>query len=111
MSQRPPESDWKLFRQLREHALERFCERVFQELRPILGDGERTYHERYIEIFRLLKERDRELATAFDNPARSRMLEQLAAMQAHELLEPDELGRFTEGTRAAVQLLVTGIAP
>jgi len=33
MSQRIPESDWKVFRKLRGKALERFCERVLSDIR------------------------------------------------------------------------------
>jgi hypothetical protein len=105
MSQDLPESDWKLFRELRELALERFCKRVLDELPPRTQDSSRTYHERYVDVFRLLKERDRELAHAFDDPRRSRMIQQLVAMQALGLLEADELARFTPPTRESVEAL------
>jgi hypothetical protein len=51
----------------------------------------------------LLKERDRELAWAFDDPRRSHLIEQLAAMHASGLVEARELAVFTAGTRSAVE--------
>jgi hypothetical protein len=30
-----PESDWKVFRELREVALDRFCRRVLEEIEPL----------------------------------------------------------------------------
>jgi hypothetical protein len=33
------ESDWKVFRKLRELALERFCQRVLEEVRVLLDKG------------------------------------------------------------------------
>jgi hypothetical protein len=105
MSQSPPESDWKLFRKLRELALERFCRRVLEELEPLTQNSSQTYHECYVDVFRLLKQRDRQLAQAFDDPRRSRMIQQLAAIQAHGLLEPGELARFSARTRTAVDAL------
>ena len=98
-----PESDWKDFRELRELALQRFCERVLEELQPLTHDRSRSHHERYLAVFRLIRERDEQLAHAFNNPARSRMILQLAAIRALGLLSPDELERFTPETRSIVE--------
>jgi hypothetical protein len=100
-----PESDWKIFSQLRLVALERFCKRVLDEVPRFPLDTERSYHQRYLELFRWLGERNDELAKAFDDPRRSQMLWQLAAICAYGLLTPDELARFTPHTRECVQHL------
>jgi hypothetical protein len=100
-----PESDWRLFRQLREVALERLCKRALEEVAGVARDAPRTYHERYLNVFRLLKERDREIAHAFYDPRRSRMIRKLAAMHASGLLEPGELARFTLRTRTTIVAL------
>lgn len=101
-----PESDWKQFRQIREVALERFCERVLQEVLAIAQDSSQSPHARYLSICRILRDRDRELAHAFNAPRRSQMIAQLAAIHALDLLQPDEIGRFTEGTRDTIEGLV-----
>ena len=103
------EADWKRFRELRELALERFCKRVLVELEPLVQNGSRTYHERYLDVFHLLKERDRELARAFDDPRRSHMIEHLAAMRASGLVEAGELVLFTADTRRAVEALAKAV--
>lgn len=100
-----PESDWKVFRELRPIALERFCKRTLEQVQTILGDGSRTHHERYLHVFRLLRTRDDELAHAFNDPRRSRMIVQLAAIHAYGLLETNELERFTERTRTTIESL------
>ena len=104
-SQDVPESDWKLFRELREIALDRFCKRALEELERLRLNASRTHHERYLDIFRLLQDRDEQLAHAFNDPRRSRMIIQLAAIRAHGLLEPAEVARFTAGTRATIECL------
>ena len=104
-----PESDWKVFRELQQRALERFCKRALDEVQTILRDGARSHHNRYLDVFRLLQTRDDELAHAFNDPRRSRMIIQLAAIQSYGLLEPNELERFTEGTRATIETLVKEI--
>ena len=103
MSHGFPESDWKTFRALREVALERFCERVLEELEPLCLDTSKSHHQRYLDLFRLLRDRDEELAHAFNDPRRSRMIVQLAAIHAYGLLEPDELARFTQDTRDTIE--------
>ena len=105
-----PESDWKIFRELREVALERFCKRVLEELGPLRLDSSRSHHERYLEVFRLLQNRDEELAHAFNDPRRSKMIVQLAAIYAYGLLEPDELTRFRPHTRGTVESLAKEFA-
>ena len=109
MSHDIPESDWKRFRELRELALERFCKQVLEALEPLIQSTSQTYHQRYHDVFQLLKERDRDLARAFDDPRRSHMIEQLAAMDANGLLAPGELAPFTAGTRTAIKALAKGV--
>ena len=106
MSPGVPESDWKVFRQLREVALEELAARVLAELMAIAGDASQRHHERYLAIWELLRERDREVARCFDNPGRSRMIEQLAAMHGRGLLSVEDLERFTQSTRSRVAELV-----
>jgi len=100
-----PESDWKTFSQLRLAALERFCQRVLDEVPQFPSDTEQSYHQRYRELFRWLGERNDQLAKALDDPRRSQMLWQLAAIYADGLLKPDEFARFTPHTRERIQLL------
>ena len=100
-----PESDWKTFRELRQVALERFCKRVLEEVPRFPPDTGRSYHERYLELFRWLGERNDDLAQTFDDPRRSQMLWQLAAIHVHGLLEPDAFARFTLQTRERIQLI------
>jgi hypothetical protein len=100
-----PESDWKVFSKLRLVALERFCKRVLDGVSRFPLGTEPSYHQRYLELFRWLGERNDELGNAFDNPRRSHMLWQLAAIYAYGLLEPDEFARFTSPTRERIQAL------
>jgi hypothetical protein len=103
MSHGFPESDWKIFRELRELALDRFCKRILDELERIRLDTSRSHHERYLDVFRFLRDRDDEVAHAFNDPRRSRMLIQLSAIHAHGLLEPGEFARFTPETRDTIE--------
>lgn len=100
------ESEWRLFRQLQAVSLDRFCQRVLTEVGELAADAAKTNHERYLEVFRLLKRRDKELAAAFDDPRRSVALQQLACIQSHGLLTAEEFARFRPETRASVQAVL-----
>ena len=106
MANNIPESDWKLFRKLHRIALERFCQRVLSELSRLAADDSKTSHERYLAIFKLIEQRDSEVAAAFNDVRRSTAVRQLAAIQLHELLSEEELAVFSPETRNTVQSLL-----
>jgi hypothetical protein len=103
-----PESDWKIFRTVREAALDRYCARVLQECTTVIEDRSVSSHDRYLQLFRLLRKRDDELADAFNNPRRSAALIQLTHIRRLGVVTDDELGRFSPETREFVNALLTG---
>jgi hypothetical protein len=105
MSHGFPESDWRVFRELREVALDRLCERALNEAEGVISDSSSTFHERFRQLFGLVAGRNHDIARGFDGPKRSAMLVQLSAICALGLLEPDELARFSEKTRQTVESL------
>lgn len=102
-----PESDWKVFRKVREAALERFCRRILEEIQEISAKSEMSWHERYLGVWKLLKRRDSRLGNAFNDPRRSVMMIQLSVIVSLGLLEPDEIAQFSEETRERVEQLAS----
>jgi hypothetical protein len=98
------ESHWKLFRQLREIALERFCEEVLAELAKLAAKSGRSAHERYLAVYRRLRRRDKELAQAFDDLRRSTAWPCLASMRSRGLVTDEEFAQFSAETQAAVRV-------
>ena len=101
------ESDWKVFRQLRTVALDRFCERVLSEIAGISSDSKKTLHERYLDVFAIVQDRDNDLAAMFNNPRRSTALDQLTTMVLCGLVTGEELQRFSPKTVELVSALAT----
>lgn len=101
-----PESDWKVFRDLREVALERFCKSILEGIDAFRLDSQLSHHGRYLALFSWLGERNHEMALAFDDLRRSQMLSRLISIRELGLLESDELLRFTPETRERVETLV-----
>lgn len=107
MERQLPERDWKLLRQLAPVALERFCDRVLREATAIANTPARTSHERYLQLYRFLKEQDRDLASAFNDHRRSTALRKLAWIYSLRLLTEEELGAFSEETRDTAVFLAS----
>ena len=99
------ESDWKRFHRLREEALDRFCQRILEEVAGILSGPDRSHHEKFLEAHRILMIRNEEMAKAFDAPARSRTILQLALIHDLGLLGPNDLIEMTSKTQDQVQAL------
>ena len=100
------ESDWKKFRRLHELALDRFCQRVLDEAVGLAAAPDKSAHDRYLAVYRLMRDRDKELGHAFDNPRRSAALEQLVLIRSKGLLTDEEFAQFSDEARAAVEFLL-----
>ena len=103
MAQDFPERDWKIFREVRTAALGRFCERILSEVTRIATDSSTGSHERYLLIYQLVKDRDSDIAAAFNDLRRSTALRQLVMMQAMDMLTPEELARFGSDVQASIK--------
>lgn len=100
------ESDWKVFRKMHPVAVERYCERVLAESESLRRDPSRSAHERYRALYRLFRERDKELARLFDDFRRSTALFQIAAIKARGLFTDEEFAQFSEETQNVVAVFL-----
>ena len=96
------ESDWKIFKPLRALALERFCERVLGEIGSISSDSAKSSHERYVAIYRLVRDRDKEIEPRFDHLRRSTAVQQICSFRSRDLLTEEELRAFSPELVATV---------
>src|SRR5687767_6395100 len=97
------ESDWKLFRRLHQVALERFCERLLADVRAAAADTGEGYHDRYLKVFDLIRDRDKTMGRTFDDLRRSKALVLLANIKHEGLLTAAELAQFSPEMRQAIE--------
>lgn len=100
------EADWKLLRRIHPLALERYCERTLAEIERVTNNSAQSAHQRYLEIFKIIEQRDREIASIFNDPKRSNALTMLARIRAAGMLTEDEFSRLSSETRSDVELLL-----
>jgi len=100
------EADWKELRRVHPLALERYCEEVLAEIERVTHNSAQSPHQRYLDIFKIIEQRDREMASIFDDPKRSNALTMLAQIRAASLLTEDEFSCLSPETRSAIELLL-----
>ncbi|MBY0573248.1 MAG: hypothetical protein K2P84_06170, partial [Undibacterium sp.] len=60
------ESNWKIFKQIRERALEKFCLRCLDEFKAIAEREQLSPHERYRLHYQTVQDRDKTMANIVD---------------------------------------------
>ena len=103
MSSDIPESDWRRFKEVHAQLLERYCSHILEEVAAASQDARGSAHDRYVKVYRLIKERDKQMANAFDDFRRSTAVMQLGIMRRMKLLTDEELALFSEQTRTRVE--------
>ena len=105
------ERDWKHLRTVHEIALERFCTQVLDDAVAIVQRGGLSAHERYLQLFQLLDERNAAMATAFDDMRRSTGLQRLIAMVGLDVLTRQELAGFNPDVQETVRAMSRLLSP
>jgi hypothetical protein len=105
------ERDWKHLRGLEATALQRYCSRVLDESDAIIHHTKESPHERYLRLFDLLRDRNADMAAAFDDLRRSTAIHHLAAMVRLRLLTDEELSGFQADVQETVRALADLLAP
>jgi|SRR5437867_8010373 len=99
-----PERDWKVFRELHKVALERLCEKILSEARAEIDRPAKSSHEKYLSLFKLIEDRDDDVAKAFNDFRRSTALMQIGVIHSMGLLTGDELRRFSPETLQIIEM-------
>ncbi len=105
MSRDIPERDWKVFKELREIALERLCEKILNEAKAQIEQPTKTAHEKYLNLFKLFENRDDDIARGFNDFRRSTAIRQLGISNNMGLLNGEELRRLTPETLHIVDVM------
>lgn len=101
------ESDWKVFKELYPLALERFYDRVVDELQEVVTAGEMSSEDRYHKIYKTVKKRDKKLAKLFDRAyRRSAAFIQLVAYYREGLVTKEEINQLSEENRDRISAIV-----
>jgi len=90
------ESDWKIFKAIKEKAIELFCSRALNEFEEIINDQEAKAHDAYTLLYRKVISRDKQMALLFDGHSRSRATLQLLAIRGENLADENLLSKLSD---------------
>lgn len=97
---KPDERDWKYLARIKAALLDRLCERILEQVQAAAADPSKGPHARYLEVFRILRERDDDVAIAFDDLRRSTLIERVISMHRLGLFTAEERAGFSEALRS-----------
>ncbi len=102
------ESDWKKFKELREIALDRFCQGVLADVKTIAENDALSAHTRYRMLYRLMRDRDKAIVETFDDNGQSRSSARMGLwlMVMHDLLTDAELSVLSESAVNSIRDVV-----
>ena len=104
MSREIPERDWKVFRELHKVALQRLCDKILTEARAQIEHLTKSSHEKYLGPFKLIQNRDDDVARAFNDLRRSTALMQIGIIHSMGLFTAEELSRFGPETLRIIEM-------
>lgn len=90
------ESDWKIFKEIKEKAIELFCSRALEEFNEVINDKEAKAYESYTLLYRLVENRDKHMALIFDDHSRSKARLQLLAIRGENLADENLLKKLSK---------------
>ncbi len=93
------ESDWKKFKVIKERAIERFCSLALEEFEEVIADREEHVHNRYLLLYGLVQNRNKEMSLIFDGNSRSDAPIQLMAIRAKGLVDDSLLIELSDEFR------------
>ena len=94
-----PERDWKLLREMKPVTLDRLCGRILKSTAEIATASNATNHERFLNLFNLILDKNKEVAAAFDDHRRSTAILKIMQIHRRGLFTEEEFARFSEQTR------------
>jgi len=90
------ESDWKIFKQIKENAIQLFCNNALSEYEEIINSKSNDSQETYTYLYRMVVNRDKQMALLFDGHSRSKASLQLLAIRGEGLADEDLLKKLSD---------------
>lgn len=90
------DSDWNIFKTIKEKALDRYCERALDNVEKTLWNTQESHHQRLMKLFEQIQETKAQLDEIFEGHSQSRVYFQLLLMRREGLVEDAELDGLSE---------------
>lgn len=86
------ESDWKKFKKIKEKALDRFCATILKDVSEGLASRDNpSNHGKYLYLYKLIENYDKQIALLFDEHSRSKATIQLMMLRQEGLVDEADI--------------------
>lgn len=93
------ESDWKVFKEIKDKAIEKFCKIALSEFREAMDNEDEYIHNRYLLNYKLVQNRDKQMSLLFDGHSRSKAWLQLLAIRGEGLADEELVAKLSDEFR------------
>ena len=100
------ESDWKYLRSIQHQILNRHCDAILEVIDLIIQNRKGEEHKSYIQIYSLLRDKDKEIAVTYNDLKRSNAIEKICHMRKHLAMTDEEFSKFSEETKDIVNRIL-----
>ncbi|WPD21521.1 MAG: hypothetical protein SD837_15085 [Candidatus Electrothrix scaldis] len=105
-----PEPEWRKIRDMKAAVLDRACKGILNDLAGALQTTDDTlnhhnHHKQYLHVYKMLQNRDNEIAQGFNDLKRSNAYFLLAHWVGNRWITLAEFNTLSEDTRGKVLLL------
>ena len=90
------ESDWKVFTELKDKAIEKYCTLALEESQEVISNNKEHVHNRYLYLYKLLQNSNKKMALLFDGHSRSKAWIQLIAIRNEGLADEELLSKLSD---------------
>ncbi len=89
------EPDWKLFNKIKEEAIDKFCCNALEEFNDVINNNPNCAHNKYLYLYKLVENKDKEMHLLFDGHSRSKVNLQLFGMRMNSLANEDLIKKLS----------------
>ncbi|MCW8930063.1 MAG: hypothetical protein OQL19_07505 [Gammaproteobacteria bacterium] len=90
------ESDWKIFKKIKDKAIEKYCTQSLNEFEEVIKNKKENVHNRYLLLYKLIQNTDKKMSLLFDMHSRSKATLQLLAIRGEGLADEKLLQELSD---------------
>ncbi len=99
------ERDWKYLRSIQNEMIDELCSKVLERAANISAVENDRPHQRYLRLFRYLKQSDEIIAECFNDWSRSTIGERIISLRRHKLLADEHVKHLSETARKWLKMV------
>lgn len=90
------ESDWKIFKKIKERAIEKFCANALDNFSEIIKSDKEHAYDKYLKLYKLVQKRDKDMSIIFDGHSRAKATMQLLLIRKEGLADEELLHKLSD---------------